>query len=139
MKLQPWKPLEELDRFFDDDNWGFMFPTRLMQDMALDIYEKDGNLVAEADVVGINPEDLDISIENNTLIIQGETRAEEEEKKKKYYRKERSYGKVYRAIGLPRAVKENEIKANYKNGKLTVSIPLAEEAKAKKVKVEVKK
>ena len=139
MKLQPWRPFRDIERFFEDEDWGVMVPSRFFASTAVDIYEKDGSLVAEADVVGVKPEDVEVTVENGVLTIQGESKEEEEEKTKKYYKKERRYGKIYRSVHLPKPVKSEEIKAEFKDGRLTVIMPLSEEAKPKKVKVEVKK
>ncbi|MBI3335529.1 MAG: Hsp20/alpha crystallin family protein [Candidatus Portnoybacteria bacterium] len=139
MKLQPWRSFRDIERFFEDEDWGVMVPSRFFASTAVDIYEKDGNLVAEADIAGVKPEDIEVSIEDNVLTIQGESREEEEAKQKKYYKKERRYGKIYRSVHLPKMVRGSEIAAEFKDGKLTVTMPLSEEAKPKKVKVEVKK
>lgn len=139
MKLQPWRPFRDIERFFEDEDWGVMVPSRFFASTAVDIYEKDGSLVAEADIVGVKPEDVDVIVENGVLTIQGESKEEVEEKTKKYYKKERRYGRIYRSVHLPKPVKGDEIKAEFKDGKLTITMPLSEEAKQKKVKVEVKK
>lgn len=139
MRIQAWKPFRDIERFFEDDDWGVMLPSRFFSSTAIDVYEKNGNLIAEADVVGIKPEDIEVIVENNVLTIQGESKEEEEERTKKYYKKERRYGKIYRSLHLPKSVKGEEIKAEIKNGKLTVTMPLSEEAKPKKVNIDVKK
>ena len=138
MKLQVWNPLHNLEHFFEDEDWGVMLPQKFFTSTALDIYEKDGALVAEADITGVKPSDINVTVEDNVLTIEGESRQEEEEKNKKYYKKERRYGKIYRSVHLPKMVKGDEIKAEYKHGKLTVVMPLSERAKAKKVSVAVK-
>lgn len=138
MKLQVWKPFRDLERFFEDEDWGVMMPSKFFSSTAVDIYEKDGALVAEADISGVKPDDIHVTVEDNVLTIQGESKEEEEEKNKKYYKKERRYGKIYRAVHLPRTVQGGEVKAEYRHGKLTVTMPLAEEAKQKRVKVDVK-
>lgn len=139
MKLHVWNPLRDVERFFEDEDWGVMLPSKFFASTALDIYEKDGNLIAEADIVGVKPEDVEVTVEDNVLTIQGESSQEEEEKTKKYFKKERRYGKIYRSVRLPKMVKGDAIKAEYKDGKLTIVMPLSEDAKAKNVKVDVKK
>ena len=142
MKLTPWRPFSDIERFFDDEDWMLMMPQRFMSATAIDVYEKDGNFVAEADVAGIKPEDVDVTVEDNVLTIQGESKEEKEEKEektKKYYKRERRMGRVYRSIRLPKMVDGAKVKAHVEGGKLTVTMPIAETAKSKKVNVEVKK
>lgn len=139
MKLTPWRPFSDLERFFDDEDWMLMMPQRFANATAVDVYEKDGNLVAEADIVGVKPEDIDITVEDNVLTIQGESKEEKEEKNKRYYKRERRVGRVYRSIRLPKMVDDTKINAEFESGKLVISMPLADEAIAKKVKVSVKK
>lgn len=139
MQLTPWRPFSDLERFFEDDDWMLMMPQKFMTATAIDVYEKDGNLVAEADIVGVKPEDIDVTVENNVLTIQGESREEKEEKNKKYYKRERRVGRVYRSVRLPKMVDGTKAAAEFENSKLVVTMPFAEEAKVKKVKVNVKK
>ncbi len=139
MKLTPWRPFSDLERFFDDEDWMLMMPQKFAHATAIDVYEKDGNLFAEADITGVKPEDIDVTVEDNILTIQGESKEEKEEKTKKYYKRERHVGKVYRSVRLPKMVDGAKVKAEFENGKLIISIPLADESKAKRVKVNVKK
>lgn len=138
MKLQPFRPLSEIERFFDDEDWALMLPPKFFSATAIDVYEKDGNLMAEADIVGVKPQDIEVTVEDNVLTIQGESKEEEEEKTKRYYKKERRVGRIYRSIRLPKTVDGTKVKAEFENGKLIVTMPIAEEAKPKKVEVQVK-
>jgi len=104
---------------------------------AVDIYETEHELVVKADVPDVNPEDLDIRVENNILTIRGERKFEEKVNEENYLRVERAYGSFSRSFSLANSVKSDAIKADYQNGVLTLSIPKREEAKPKQIKVNV--
>ncbi len=103
---------------------------------SVNISEDDKNITVEAEVPGMKPEDLDISMHNNNLIIQGEKRFEDEENRDNYHRIERSYGSFYRTIPLPTEVDENNVKASYKNGILNITLPKTEQSRSKKIQIE---
>ena len=104
---------------------------------AVDIYETEHELVVKADLPEIQPEQLDIRVENNILTIRGERKFEEKLNENNYLRVERSYGSFSRSFSLSNSVNAEAIKADYKNGVLTLSIPKREEAKPKQIKVNV--
>ncbi len=104
---------------------------------AVDIYETEHELVVKADVPDVNPEDLDIRVENNILTIRGERKFEAKVNEENYLRVERAYGSFSRSFSLANSVKSDAIKADYQNGVLTLSIPKREEAKPKQIKVNV--
>ncbi len=104
---------------------------------AVDIYETEQELVVKADLPDIKPEDLDIRVENNNLTIRGERKFEKKVKEDNYLRVERSYGSFSRSFSLANTVNTEAIKAEYKNGVLTLTIPKREEAKPKQIKVNV--
>src|SRR5271166_5356323 len=104
---------------------------------AVDIYESEHELVVKADLPDVKPEDLDIRVENNILTIRGERKFEKKVDEKNYLRVERSYGSFSRSFSLANTVNTEAIKADYKNGVLTLSIPKREEAKPKQIKVHV--
>lgn len=103
----------------------------------LDISETDENVIVKAELPGIDPKEVDISIADNNLTIKGEKKEEADEKGKHFHRVERSYGRFSRTINLPKSVSTDNVKAEYKNGILEINIPKKEEAKAKKVEVKV--
>jgi HSP20 family protein len=109
------------------------------QSLALDVYETDENLVVEASMPGTKPEEVDISVVGNTLTIKAE-REEQREKKEegRYYFRERRYGAFQRSIGLPVDVDADKAEATFKDGVLKLSLPKAEEAKPKRIQVQVK-
>ncbi len=121
---------EAFDRTSDEANLTTWAP-------AVDIYETEHELVVKADIPDVKPEDLDIRVENNILTIRGERKIEKEVNENNYLRVERSYGSFSRSFSLANTVNADAIKADYKNGVLTLSIPKREEAKPKQIKVNV--
>jgi HSP20 family protein len=103
----------------------------------VDIYETEHELVVKADLPEVNPQDLDIRVENNILTIRGERKFENKVNEENYLRVERAYGSFSRSFSLANSVKSDAIKADYQNGVLTLSIPKREEAKPKQIKVNV--
>ncbi|MFA5163546.1 MAG: Hsp20/alpha crystallin family protein [Patescibacteria group bacterium] len=106
---------------------------------ALDVYEDKDNLVVEAQLGGIDPEKVDVSIENNVLTIKGESEKKSEIDDKNYYRKEIRRGSFFRSISLPTKVDGDKATAVNEDGVLKVSIPKMIEAKAKTIKIQSKK
>ncbi len=104
---------------------------------AVDIYETEHELVVKADLPDVKPEDLDIRVENNILTIRGERKFEKQVNESNYLRVERAYGSFTRSFSLANTVNSEAIKADYKNGVLSLSIPKREEAKPKQIKVTV--
>jgi len=104
---------------------------------AVDIYETENELVIKADLPDVNPQDLDIRVENNILTIRGERKFESKVKEDNYLRVERAYGSFSRSFSLSNSVKTDDIKADYQNGVLTLRLPKREEAKPKQIKVNV--
>ena len=121
---------EAFDRTSDEANLTTWAP-------AVDIYETEHELVVKADIPEIKPEELDIRVENNILTIRGERKFEKEVSENNYLRVERSYGSFSRSFSMANTVNAEAIKADYKNGVLTLSIPKREEAKPKQIKVNV--
>jgi len=104
---------------------------------AVDIYETENELVIKADLPDVNPQNLDIRVENNILTIRGERKFESKVNEDNYLRIERAYGSFSRSFSLANSVKTDAIKADYQNGVLTLSLPKREEAKPKQIKVTV--
>ncbi len=104
---------------------------------AVDIYETENELVVQADLPDVNPQDLDIRVENNILTIRGERKFETKVSDDNYLRIERAYGSFSRSFSLANSVNSDAIKADYHDGVLTLSLPKTEEAKPKQIKVNV--
>ena len=105
----------------------------------VDIYENGDNLVLKAELPGINPDDVEIRVEDNTLYLKGDRKFEKEVKEQNYHRVERTYGTFTRTFSLPNSVDSDKVAANYKDGVLTLTMPKKEEAKPKTIKVSVSK
>ena len=104
----------------------------------VDIEETDDAYLIKAELPGVKKEDVKVTIEEGVLTIQGEKKYEKKKKDKKQLRVERAYGSFIRSFTLPNNVKNDEIKAKYKDGVLTLTIPKTEEAKPKQLEIEIK-
>jgi HSP20 family protein len=104
---------------------------------AVDIYELDGALVLKAELPDMRREDIDVTVENNTLTIRGERKLDSDIKQENFHRIERAYGSFVRQFSLPATLDAGKIGAEYKNGVLTVKLPVREEAKPRTINVEV--
>jgi HSP20 family protein len=104
----------------------------------VDIYQNgDHEVVLKAELPDLAREDFDINIENFVLTIKGEKKLSSEVKDEQFHHVERRYGSFSRSFSLPQTVDTAKVAADYKNGVLTVRLPLREEAKPRQVKVEV--
>src|SRR3989337_75350 len=104
---------------------------------AVDIYETNDSFVVSADLPGLNKDEIQIDLKDNTLTLKGEKKFEEKVSKDNYIRVERAYGSFVRSFTLPQNVDPEKIKAEYKEGVLEITIPKKEEAKPKQIKVEL--
>jgi HSP20 family protein len=153
MALIRWKPRREWNPFTDildlKDEINRVFNSSLSRGSAvpgadrawapaIDIYEDKGNFIAKVDLPGLTKDDIDISVQGNTVSIKGEKKHEHEEKEGAFYCCERSYGRFERTFELPTEVDAAKVKATYKDGVLEVSLPQSEAAKPKQIKVDVK-
>ena len=104
----------------------------------VDIFENDNHeLVLKAELPDVTREDISLRVENNTLTISGHKKAKTDVKEQQYRRIERTYGSFSRSFTLPATVDASAIAADYKNGVLTVRLPLREEAKPRQIQVAV--
>src|ERR1700712_4305809 len=104
---------------------------------AVDIYENESALVLKADLPDVDPKNVGIQLENGTLTLKGERKFENQENGMGFHRIERSYGSFVRAFSLPDTVDGEKVKADYKNGVLTVTLPKKEVAKPKTINISV--
>jgi HSP20 family protein len=129
-------PFRELASFFE--NWA---PTGKDQLAAgtfvppVDVYEDEQNLVLKLEIPGVNEEDLNLSLENNTLMVQGERKFEKEEKEENFHRIERRYGSFTRTFRLPNTIDTENVEANYEKGILKIKLAKRAEAKPKQIKI----
>ena len=103
----------------------------------VDIWEAEGELVLKAELPDMKREDIDVTVENHTLTIRGERKLDNEIKQENFHRVERAYGSFVRTFSLPPTVDSGRIGAEYKNGVLTVKLPMREEAKPRQIDVQV--
>jgi len=132
----PWRIMPRMKDFMDED-WDIIeYPEN-----ELDMYEEEDNVVVKVKAPGFKEEDIDITIENNNVCITGKVEEEkkEENKKKKFYRREIRSQSFTRRVDLPIQVKADQAEAEFDDGVLTLTLPKAEEAKPKTVKVMAKK
>ncbi|MEI6627016.1 MAG: Hsp20/alpha crystallin family protein [bacterium] len=140
MSIIKWNPftgpsvIEDFDKFFDSS-----MPMSQTFVPAMDVYQDKDNVYVEAPLAGIDPEKVDISIENDVLTVKGENEKKTEIEEKNYYRKEVRRGSFYRSIQLPARVAGDSAEANYEKGVLTITIPKADEAKPKMIKIKANK
>ena len=139
MKLVKYNPTRDMvtfsnvfDRFFD--NFGY-YESDVVWKPIVDLAENEDGYEVYAELPGLKKDEINISLKENVLTLTGEKKHEDESKKKNYHRIERRYGKFERSFHIPKNIKSEEIKAKFKNGVLTISIPKAEEAKPKEISV----
>ena len=142
-ELEPFAELRsmqrEMDRLFER-----FFGTavesehRMLWMPSIESYTKDNQLVFKAELPGVDPKDLDVSIINNELIIKGERKAEKDAKEEDYLYHEISYGTFERHFELPEGVKTDQMKAKFTNGILEVTVPAPAISKARKIEIEAK-
>ena len=141
--LTRWDPFREMlsmrrqmDRMFDralEPSWS----DTPMWDLALDVVENKDDFLVKASLPGINPDDLEITYTDNVLTIKGETKDDQEVKEDQYHLRERRYGVFSRSISLPDRVKADAIQASYDAGVLTLKLPKVEEAKPKRIAINI--
>ncbi len=160
-RLIPWKrprgealarretvqPFAELHRRMDDLFDAFLrdfddpfrgpaampgFRDEAMLAPSVDVSETDGEVQVTADLPGLTEEDVEVTLDDNVLTIRGEKRQDREEKKRNWHVVERSYGRFQRSIPMPTGLEQDKVKANFKNGVLTVTLPKAPDAGSKK-------
>jgi HSP20 family protein len=127
MTIVRWDPFRD---------FGFTAPSTWMP--PVDIFQTgDHELVLKTELPDMSREDIDINIENFVLTVKGEKKASGEVKDEQYHHVERRYGPFSRSFSLPQTVDPSRVSAEYKNGVLTVRLPLREDAKPRSIKVDV--
>jgi len=130
MRLQ-----EEVGRLFDDR--AFRNGESVGWTPACDIYEDDEGVTLRFDLAGVEPKDVDIRFENGVLTLRGERKLEREDKRENYHRVERSFGTFTRSFTLASTVDAEKIRAESKNGVLSIALPKKAEAKPRAIQVKV--
>jgi HSP20 family protein len=147
MALVRWDPFRELEDMSERLNRMFARPalrssgkeTLTVADWVptVDISETDEEYLIKAELPEVKKEDVKVTVEDGVLTLQGERRQEKEEKGKRYHRVERSYGSFVRSFTLPESVDEAKVKAEYKDGVLSLHLPKTEKVKPKAIEVKV--
>ncbi len=151
--------LDDMDRLFDDF-LGFGSPSRYRQPLSgtgssfqssgggygtsslwypqIEVSQRGGNLVVCADLPGLRKEDVHLEVHDDYLVLEGERRQESEENQGGVYRSERSYGRFYRTIPLPDGVNPEQVRANFKDGVLEVTVPMptAEQRQGRRIEIQ---
>lgn len=136
--LLPWQEIADVQnrvRHLFDRPFLPMFAETVGWAPAVDISEDDGMLVVTAELPGMTREDVEIELHDNLLTISGEKKQEEEKKEGDMHVVERSWGSFQRSFTLPRPVDENEVKAEFRNGVLTVRLPKTATARGRKIDI----
>jgi HSP20 family protein len=141
-------PFDELEQWFDEvrRNWmqpfffgrgwperEFPFGSRMPR---VDVIDREQELLVRAELPGVSKENIDLSLQDNTLSIRATIRHDEEEEKGQFYRRELSRGEFQRSVRLPCPVEGDKVKANFKDGVLELIIPKIASSKRQKIKVE---
>lgn len=143
-ELIPWRDRGELtslrreidnlfDRFFE--GWPFRSAFSRQWVPSVDISETSKEVIVRAEIPGVDPKDIDISVRGNLLTLKGERRQEKEEEGENYHRVERSFGAFSRTLQLPADVDLEKADATYKDGILRIVLPKTEAAEVKKIEV----
>ncbi|HZQ91536.1 MAG TPA: Hsp20/alpha crystallin family protein [Terriglobales bacterium] len=148
MAITRWDPFRELTSLQSQMNRLFQETSRGTAQQAgdeflttgtfvppVDIYETENNIVLKLEVPGIQEKDIDVRVQDHTLVVRGERKFEEEEKQENFHRIERSYGAFSRSFTLPNTVDTENVSATYENGVLNITLAKRAEAKPKQIKV----
>lgn len=144
--LTPWPSFgrlsdlrDEIDRLFESPLSELTRTSQLLSGWtpALDVYEAKDNFVVKTELPGMKKEDIEVSLHDGSLSISGERKTETKHEDAEVYRAERFFGRFQRTVTLPTAVAADKVKAAYKDGVLTITLPKTEEAKPKQIDVSV--
>lgn len=148
MALVKYNPLRDLRSMQDQMNrllnlsWNHDLPSEDIKEglwqPAVDIYETADSIVIKAELPDVDQKDIDVRIEDSTLILKGERKHEDEVKKENYHRIERYFGSFQRSFSLPATVDQEKVAASCEKGVLTITLPKREETKPKQISIPVK-
>ena len=130
---------DQLDRLFESPLAEWTGTSQLLSGWtpALDVHEDKENFIVKAELPGMKREDIDVSLHDGALSISGERKSETKHEDAEVHRTERFFGRFQRTVALPASVAADKVKAQYKDGVLTVTLPKTEEAKPKQIDVSV--
>jgi HSP20 family protein len=144
MAIERWDPFREAVSLSDAMNAlfreSFIRPSSVPGQqgpglLPLDVSENDNEFVVKASLPGIKPEDVQITVHGEMLIIQGETKAEEEKKDERWHLRERRFGQFQRSLSLTTPVDSDKAQASFEHGVLTLRLPKSEHAKPRQIKI----
>jgi len=143
MVLRRWDPFQELRQMQEnmDRLWHSFSPgggeAGNVENWAipLDVVQQGDNFIVKASVPGVNPEDIDVSVENDVLTIRGQTKEEREHQEGNYLMRERRSGSFYRALRLPDTVDSDQAQPHYEHGVLSITFPRLESKKARRLQI----
>ncbi len=142
MAIIRWDPFREMTQAQSqfsklvDQVWGGRQESWLP---AIDVFDAKDAVVLKAELPGMDPDDIQIEVEDNVLTLKGERRFEEEFDEERYYRVERRYGSFQRSLALPQGMQAAAISASYDDGVLTITVPKVEEEKPKRIEIKATK
>ncbi|HJZ79664.1 MAG TPA: Hsp20/alpha crystallin family protein [Pyrinomonadaceae bacterium] len=142
---------EEMDRLFEDfglgRGWlapGFERSLDQLENLRtgawapqIEVLERDNKLIVRADLPGMTKDDIQVDLEDNSLIVRGERRSEREDDEEGYYRSERSYGSFYRRVPLPSGVNAEDASADFRDGVLEITMPAPKRSGAKRRQLDI--
>jgi HSP20 family protein len=136
--------VDDLDRLFGDFGPAFARTALSAQGGSddrlwsppVEVLERDGKLIVRAEMPGLNPDQINLEITDDKLIISGEREQEHEERRGNVYRSERRYGAFYRVVPLPDGVDPEQTNATFENGVLEISMPVAQAAQPRRIEIE---
>lgn len=145
MAVVRWDPFRDLgllqdrmNRMFDDAGRGWRNDepaATTTWSPSVDIFETEGEIVVKAELPGMERKNITLHLENNVLTLRGERKFEKETKDENYHRIERSYGNFSRSFSIPATVDPEKIRADYKDGVLSIALPKKEQAKPKQINI----
>ncbi|MBW2309598.1 MAG: Hsp20/alpha crystallin family protein [Deltaproteobacteria bacterium] len=131
--------IDLFDRMFDNWNVPSLWSEESVVVPAFDISETEKEYVISGEIPGIEPKDLEVTLNDGILTVKGEKKQESEEEEENYHRVERHYGSFQRSFRLPENIKRDDLDATYKDGILKLTLPKSEESEVKKIEVKEKK
>jgi len=150
MTIVKWRPRREWDPFADmldlQNNINRLFNLSLIRkgdegiigwSPNVDICKEGENYILKSELPGMTKDEIDISIQDNVVTLKGTKKEEKEVKEDSYYHCERRFGSFQRSFELPAPIDKKKVKASYREGVLKVTLPMAEEAKPKQIKIDI--
>ncbi|MBC7073878.1 Hsp20/alpha crystallin family protein [Candidatus Parcubacteria bacterium] len=139
MPIIPWRPFWDIERWFEEEWPEFSLPK--IRTPRMDIYETDNKVVAEVELPGVDPKNINVTVKDNLLKVEAKSEEKKEVKERGYYRKEIGTRYFKRVVPLPAEVLGDKAEAEYSDGILKISIPKAppKKEKEKTIKIKVKK